>query len=327
MTERFDYKRRLPPNFIIDRVEDFLPEYFTTEYPNIVLFLKKYYNYMENDPESFSYIIQTLYQARDTTSNTLEQLDNVLYEIGNNTKASDFLANSRNIAKLFSTFYKIKGSKLSAESFFRAVYGEEVDVVFPKNNMFIVNDSRIGPESLKYIQNDERYQIHSILIRSGVPLANWQSLYKSLVHPAGFYLAGDTIIEAPVTLNILLPEVIPDSAAGIAIYEETASVFSSLLTSITHLIPDNSDSDVYPERINISRNNLNVFSGFTLSQFDAQYKSFFNAIDINKLTFDEDSGGVGIATVDFSNTIETMDQSIYDYWDSDNNTFQYQDSA
>lgn len=326
MTNVFDYKKRLPANFITDKVEDLLPEYFPTEYPNIVSFLKKYYNYMERDDEGFSYAIQTLYQARSLSENTLDQLDNVLFEIGNGTQGGDFFADSRNVAKLFSTFYRLKGSKLSAESFFRAFYGEEAEVVFPKNNMFIVNESRIGSESLRFIQDDKRYQIHSVLIRSGIALPVWQALYKTFVHPAGFYLAGDTIIEEPVTFTVILPEIIPDSAAGITVYEAVATALTTPLTSFSRILPDDGDSDLFDERVNIDRN-LNTFSSFTLQEFDRQYAGFINAVSMNSPTFDADSDGIIRSVVGFSNTIETMDQSIFDYWDSANNTFQYQDSA
>lgn len=326
MTNVFDYHRRLPANFITDKVEDFLPEYFSAEYPNLVTFLKKYYEYAERDDEGFSYIIQTLYQARDLSSNTLQQLDNVFYEIGNGTQSSDFFSNSRNVAKLFSTFHKLKGTKLSAQSFFRAFYGEEIEVVYPKNNMFIINDSKIGSESLKFIQNDERYQIHSILIRSGIPLANWQVLYKSLVHPGGFYLAGDTIIEQSVSFAVSLPTILPDSDAGRLVYESIVTFAESPFTSITQILADDVDSDSFAERVSVERNRLSVFSGFTLGGFDNQYNSFIDAIDPNAPTFDQDSDGI-IRAVDFSNSVETMDQSIYDYWDSANNTFQYQDSV
>lgn len=326
MTNVFDYQRRLPANFIIDKVEDFFPEHFTTEYPNLVTFLKKYYEHAERDDEGFSYMIQTLYQARDLSSNTLQQLDNIFYEIGNGTQSSDFFSNSRNVAKLFSAFHKLKGTKLSAESFFRAFYGEEIEVVYPKNNMFIINDSRIGPESLKFIQDNERYQIHSILIRSGIPLSNWQALYKSLVHPGGFYLAGDTILEQNVSLTISLPTIIPDSDAGRSVYEAIATFAESPFTSITQILADDGDSDLLAERVSIERNKLSTFSNFTLGEFDDQYNTFIDAVDANGPTFDQDSDGI-IRAVDLSNTVETMDQAIYDYWDPINNTFQYPDSA
>ena len=63
---------------------------------------------------------------------------------------------------------------------------------------------------------------------------------------------------------------------------------------------------------------------------DDMYKNISSYGDMNGPTFDEDSDGT-ITNIDnamdFSNTLETMDGSIFDYWDSDNNVFQYQDSA
>lgn len=327
MTNVFDYKKRLPANFITDKVEDLLPEYFPTEYPNIVSFLKKYYDYMEKDHEGFSYVIQTLYQARSISDNTLAELNNVLFEIGNGTQGGDFFADSRNVARLFSTFYRLKGSKLSAESFFRSFYGEEVEVVFPKNNMFIVNESRIGSESLRFIQDDKRYQIHSVLIRSGVALRTWQALYKTFVHPAGFYLAGDTIIEQAVTFTGGLPDIIPDSAAGVTIYEAVAAALTEPLTSLSRIRIDDGDADLFSERMNIEKEKLSYWSSYTLGFMASQYGTIIEAIDMNGPTFDEDSDGISRGAVGFSSTAETMDQSIFDYWDSDNNTFHYQDSA
>jgi hypothetical protein len=58
----------------------------------------------------------------------------------------------------------------SAEGFFRAFYGEQPEIVYPKNNLFIVGESKVGPESLKYIQNGALYQVLSVLVRSGVPI-------------------------------------------------------------------------------------------------------------------------------------------------------------
>jgi len=57
-----------------------------------------------------------------------------------------------------------------------------------------------------------------------------------------------------------------------------------------------------------------------------QYNKFIEYADENSPTFDQDSDGI-IRAVDFTNTVETMDQSIFDYWDSANNTYQYPDSA
>lgn len=322
MANRFDYQGRLPLNLIIDKTKEALPEHFVTEYPDLVKFLDIYYDFMEKDDEGYSYFIQGLYQARDLSTTQLSSLDNIFKEIGNNSQTADFFADPRFVAKVIASFYKAKGSKISAEGFFRAFFGEEASIVYPKNNMFIVNDSRLGTDSLKYIQDDKRYQIHSILIQSGIPLAKWQDLFKLFVHPAGWYLAGDVVIEGIYNLNAAsMPIAVLDSAAGTAIFEETAYAVLASNQSITGIITDDADSDSLAERVSLIRQ-IQLFNTLTIAELADQYNTIIQFADENSPTFDEDSDGT-VRAVDFSNTIETMDMNKFDY----GNPLQYQDSA
>ena len=325
MSHNISHLNRVPVNFHTSKVREVLPEHFPTEYPNLVEFLESYYDYMEADDAGFTYLLNTLYQARDLNTTLLSQLDNIFDEIALGLNSSDFNINPRLVAKLFANFYREKGSANSAKLFFRGFFNEEVDIVYPKNNMFIVNESRLGPDSLRYIQDDKRYQIHSILIKSGVSLAKWETLFKRFVHPSGFYLAGDIVVEGTVNLGLAdMPISILDSNAGVISFESMASVASLTFQPMTLILADDADSDVYSERINPYRS-LNDFGGsLTLAQFDDQYNSFIEFQDENGPRFDQDSDGI-IVSVDFSNSVETMDQTNFDYLDSTNNTFQYID--
>jgi hypothetical protein len=326
MSHTVDSLNRVPSNFITSKVKEILPEHFATDYPNLVEFLESYYDYMEKDDQGFSYFISSLYQARDLNTTLLDQLNSIFNEIGLDTNTTDFKINPRLVAKLFANFYREKGSANSAKLFFRGFFGEEVEIVYPKRNIFIVNESPLGPDSLRYIQDDKRYQIHSILIKSGIPISKWETLYKKFVHPAGWYLAGDIFVENVVNLNLgSMPIAIQDSNAGVTIFENTASIAAVTFTPITLIIADDGDSDLYAERINPDRK-LSTLSTITISSMADQYNSFIEFADENSPTFDQDSDGI-IRAVDFTNTSETMDQSIFDYWDSANNTYQYPDSA
>lgn len=327
MSHTLEHLNRVPANFITSKVKEVLPEHFTTDYPNLVEFLESYYDYMNEDDTGFNYFITSLYQARDLNSTLLFQLDNIFEEIGLGTNTNDFDINPRLIAKLFANFYREKGTANSTKTFFRGFFGEEIEIEYPKNNMFIVNESKLGAESLRFIQNDERYQIHSILIKSGVPISKWEKLYKRFVHPSGWYIAGDVFVEGVVDLGFGdMPISIADSNAGILTFENSAVVAAVTFQPLTIIIGDDADSDLYAERINPYRTIGSIPGTVTLAQFDDQYNSFIEFQDENGPRFDQDSDGV-IVAVDFSNAIETMDQSNFDYWDSANNTFQYQDSA
>jgi hypothetical protein len=325
MSHNISHLNRVPVNFHTSKVREVLPEHFPTEYPNLVEFLESYYDYMEKDDQGFTYLLNSLYQARDLNTTLLSQLDKIFDEIGLGLNSTDFNINPRLIAKLFANFYREKGSANSAKLFFRGFFDEEVDIVYPKNNMFIVNESRLGPDSLKYIQDDKRYQIHSILIRSGVSLAKWETLFKRFVHPSGFYLAGDIVVEGTVNLGIGdMPISILDSNAGVVSFENTASIASLTFEPLSLIIADDADSDLYSERIDPYKSISDLGGSVTLAQFDDQYNSFIEFQDENSSRFDQDSDGI-IVSVDFSNSVETMDQSNFDYLDSTNNTFQYLD--
>lgn len=326
MSHTLEHLDRVPSNFISSKVKEVLPEHFATDYPNLVEFLDEYYNYMEEDDAGFSYFISSLYQARDLNTTLLTQLDNIFDEVGLGTSYADFDINPRLVAKLFADFYREKGTANSAKLFFRGFFNQEIEIEYPKNNMFIVNESRLGPDSLRYIQNAERYQIHSILIKSGVPISRWETLYKRFVHPGGWYLAGDVFVEGIVNLGLgSMPISIADSNAGVITIENNIAVAAVTFEPLTLIIADDTDSDLYAERINPYRD-LSTLSSVSIEFANDQYNSFIEFQDENGPRFDQDSDGV-IVAVDLSNTIETMDQSNFDYWDSANNTFQYQDSA
>lgn len=325
MSHLIKYKDRIDPTFLTDKIAQILPEHFAEDYPNLIVFLEKYYDLLFEEDSGFSYIIQSLYMLKDLNETLLTDLNNIYDELGINLTTNSVPINPREFAKLIHFGYNSKGSRLSTELFFKIFYGEDPIVSYPKNNMFIVGESQIGPDSLKFIQDDKRYQNHSILITSGIPLAKWKDQYKKYAHPIGFYIAGDTLLEGNVNLALnTMPLIIPDSDAGLVRYElSSGTIALNSFGNITRIYPDDLDSDGYAERVSLTKSILSFWTGFTLGQFDDQYNSFIDAIDENSPTFDADSDGI-IKSVDFSNTAETMDQSTFDYWDSVNNTFQYQ---
>lgn len=200
---------RTNPKFHRSKVTEVLPQFFQTEYPKLVTFLEVYYDFVREDTATA--VIQDLFDIRNISSTELQHLDLLLGEISDGIDTSSFQANgtadTRLMARLLSRFYKAKGTQLSAEQFFKAFYGVDAEVSYPKRNIFILNDkpggSLIGPESLKYIQDDRRYQIFSVLLKTPLSFSDYEALYKKMVHPAGFYLAAETETQGLVDLNLM----------------------------------------------------------------------------------------------------------------------------
>jgi hypothetical protein len=290
-----------------------LPEHFTTSYPKLVSFLDTYYEFMRTDEDhGFDTSIANLIKSRDTLGNDLIALENAMSDLTNGQDYSSVISDPRLKSQLLANYYRSKGSLYSIELFFRWLYGQDVTVEYGKKSVFIVGESEIGPQSLKYIKNDELYQTFALLIKVGIPVSKWRDNYKRFAHPAGFYYQGEVVIESTIDLDYrAMPIVVKDSNAGVLSVENTAaSVTIKPFTSITGLYPDSLDADGDDERISFDRT-IGSLSASTIAEMDNVYNSIEDVIDANSPTFDEFDDGV-IKAVRFSSTIETFDQDHFD---------------
>ena len=115
-----DYDR-LEISFKRNLVREVLPEYFASEYPNIITFLEGYYDFLDS-ADNFGDMINDLYTIRDIEASSLLHLDNMFkeYALG---MSQDFFKKPREILRNFARFFRVKGSKYSAEGFFRGFFG------------------------------------------------------------------------------------------------------------------------------------------------------------------------------------------------------------
>lgn len=291
-----------------DRVREILPEHFLDQYPNFVRFLEVYYQFLDSDAaHGFTQSIADLIKARDIEGTSLAQLNTLLKEIGLNTLNINYFDDPRFAAKFLTDFYRSKGSILSAEAFFRAFYGIEASIEYPKRNIIIVGESPIGPEDLYVIQDGALYQIYSILIKSELPRGVWDQLYKQFVHQAGFYLGSQVIIvainESPISAESQ-PIAIADSAGNSTVYIVTSNAVASADEELTlHL------EDETPTLRTTVDETIDKYSSLTVGQLQAMYESPRDMMSVAKPRFDLDSA----TTTDMSNTIETFDHVQYPY--------------
>lgn len=185
---------RAKVRFHSSEISGVLPEFYQSDYPRLIEFLENYYEYTKEDPSgSFEAKIQDLFSIRDISTTTLDALDLLLRGIGNGIDTSAFPdeATARLSTKLLANFYRAKGTQMSVEQFFKAFFHQDVEVVYPKQYIFKIGeaDSQIGPESVKFITDDRRFQVFSVLLKVGMSTSDFKEFYKKFVHPAGFYLA------------------------------------------------------------------------------------------------------------------------------------------
>lgn len=179
-----------------DMVSQVLPEYFATDYPNLIAFIETYYDYMDSHG-AFGECLKDLYDIRDIGTTKLSYLDNMFAEFALGL-GQDFFIEPREILRNFARFFRVKGSLYSIKGFFRSFYNDDtIEIEYPKKDIFLIGDSAsyIGPKSQKIIQDGGVHQILSILIKSETGLSEYQELYKKFVHPSGFYLSAEMLIK------------------------------------------------------------------------------------------------------------------------------------
>ena len=296
------------------KVGEVVPEYFEEDNSKLITFLEKYHDHLDsNQTHGFGHIINELIYARDVAQTSTANLDELIKEIGNGLQASSFFKQPRLMAKLLGEFYRTKGSLNSAEGFFRGFFNQEAEISYPKDNIFIVGTSETGFESQRFIQDNGRFQIFSILVKCGISVSDYQNLYKKFVHPAGFHFAGDVLTATEVTLGALAEGVakIDSADASVKIVQSAALILATPFSDITG-IQDSSTGVGMRIRLDQSISDFTSDSSTaaTLGNF---YTSIKELIQANSFTFD-DSANVG---PDTSMTYETMDNEIFTAYKSD----------
>ena len=115
-----DYDR-LEISFHKNLVKEVLPEYFTSDYPNLITFLESYYDFLDSG-DNFGALINDLYTIRDIEAASLKQLDVLSHNLSN---------------------AKTTGYKKSISSF-RDVYSQKISLLSPQKigNGALLNEVR-----------------------------------------------------------------------------------------------------------------------------------------------------------------------------------------
>ena len=177
----------------------------------------------------------------------------------------------------------------------------------PKKDIFIVAESKIGYDSGKYIQNNAKYQIFSILVKVGLGTSQYETLYKKFVHPAGFYFEGEVITEGEANLNIDSQRA-SEAEVATGTIEAEAIITPEIFTSMTGLV--DSDSRTYRYDLNLL---VSAFQNLTAAEIDAQYASIAQLVTPNSFTTDDSD----TIRPSLDNVVETIDNDMFTRYLSD----------
>ena len=162
-----------------------------------------------------SYVINAIEEAMNIDQNADEYLQLMQKEIAASLPR-DITVDKRNLYKTITDFYKIKGAQDSVEVFFRLLFNDEVEVIYPWDSTLKPSDGtwdigtsayldrkgKISEKSIR-VQDSNYWQKFSYLIRTGQNLSKWNASFEKLVHPAGFKFFGEILILIALTRSAL----------------------------------------------------------------------------------------------------------------------------
>jgi hypothetical protein len=303
------------------QIEQVLPDYFKTEYPNLIKLLEYYYQFEDSD-QAPSRLIHDIITNRDITAVDLTLLSFIEDELLLGQSYFEGFVNKRAAAKYSNTLYRSKGTLYSIEQFFRTFFGVTPDVRYTKEDRFMVgvDTSRIGSESQKFLTDDKLYQVFAILIKINIPIQTWREAYKLFVHPAGMYFGGQVLLEG--IGNIGFAQLMPDYIRSVdyPVVQGVATLTQVLTTTDLTGIVDSDGRGVYGKlRIDLA-STVKAYQNIPLEEIDRYYDTIAEFIGTNSPTMDEDSvvGDARVARFDMARIeFDTMDEVKYTWYDSD----------
>ena len=338
---------RIGTNVRKSLVDEVLPEHFRIDYPNLVTFLEAYYEHLDS-ADNFGGIIQELQTIRDIEDTKLEYLNLMFDEIALGVSQATFTF-PREAIRNFGNFFRVKGSEYSIDGFFRAFFQEKVEIIKPKDRLLRVGLGTIGEEDRYRLQDGKLYQIFSTLIRSPIPLSDWETLYRNFVHPSGFYLGAEVVLEGLPQVTIGTAQSVVDLRANVTnIYQtaqfgveaqgEVVGAVAGAPLSLASLY-DGLDSDqVNPDAFLYMQNgyvqigyasklggnhatfkmrdryslyrNINDYQGLTIADVEKYYSSLYEWAGFYK-SWDDYADSANASAIRFSTTLDDFSAAHY----------------
>lgn len=148
------------------------PEFIRSDYAKFITFLQKYYEYLEQDNKALD-VIRNLDSYNDIDEQTDDNVLTTFYTLFLPDFPQVVRADKKFVLKNIVEFYNSKGSIDSVKSFFRILYGEEVEIYLPKvdvlkldagvwNKVFKIKIYNISSGTIDDLVNSEIYQIDAV---------------------------------------------------------------------------------------------------------------------------------------------------------------------
>ena len=115
------HHNRRSKNFLVRKVKDALPEFYTSDFPKLVTFLENYYEFLDDSigASSFDDDIRQLFSQRDVHAASTTSLNSIISEITGGLPNGDNFTDPSFYATRLAELARNKGTRFSIEETFR----------------------------------------------------------------------------------------------------------------------------------------------------------------------------------------------------------------
>jgi hypothetical protein len=186
-------------------LDSILPEHLR-ENTKFIAFMNEYFKWMQLDASSPSAIINTLNENRNIDLVNDKFIKYLEKEVAISIPGNLVGVDKRKLYKQINDIYRSKGSIPSFEALFNLLYGDEIELYYPRVDLLKLSDGNWSEDQSRYmnkggflsdynyIQDSFYYQDYSYVIKTRKPYEQWQAAVKKLLHPSGFALFGKVVI-------------------------------------------------------------------------------------------------------------------------------------
>lgn len=137
-------------NKLVSGIENLIPSYIVEQYPNFVLFLRGYYEWLSQTGNPKDVLDNHL--SRMAFDQSLDEYTTLLKQKYLRSIPEDTLADKARLIHLSKKFFLSKGSLYSYKFLFNVLFKSSAEIYLPKNDVFRLSDGKwIDEESVMFV--------------------------------------------------------------------------------------------------------------------------------------------------------------------------------
>lgn len=228
-------------NKISTLVNSSVPFYVRNDHPNFVRFIEAYYEFLEEEQNTINrFKLLPTYQDIDLT---LEEFEEHLWETYLKLIPRDIIADKALLLKHIKDFYRARGTEKSTRFLMRILFGEEIDIYYPKKDILKVSDGKWYVQKSLRISDtnvngtyDDSLNVLDLFIGTRI-IGGTSNAHAIVERVDRFFEQGrsvDELIISNIKGNFLNGENIStNNFGGFATSALKANIFGGIINSIT----------------------------------------------------------------------------------------------